>query len=71
MIDQNTLVAKISGETYKKHMLPLIEERWKKIVNFLKKVDMLEHIPPSMLYELSKYMNLISFNAGTEIINRK
>lgn len=41
MIDKNTLVAKISGETFKKYILPLVEDRWKKIVGFLKKVDML------------------------------
>ena len=41
MIDKNTLVGKIQGETYKKYMLPLIEERWKKIVSFLKKIEML------------------------------
>lgn len=38
MIDKNTLVGKIQGECYRKYMLPLIEERWRKIANFLKKV---------------------------------
>jgi hypothetical protein len=38
MIDKNTLVGRISGELYRKYMLPLIEERSKKIVGFLKKV---------------------------------
>lgn len=70
MIDKNTLVGKIQGETYKKYMLPLIEERWKKIVSFLKKVEMLQHIPQTMLYELSKYMVIVSFPAGAEIINK-
>lgn len=59
MIDKNTLVGRINGDLYKRYMLPLIEQRSKKIVGFLKKVDMLEHIPQTMLYELSKYMEFV------------
>lgn len=38
MIDKNTLIGKISGDIYRKYFLHLIEDRWKKIVTFLKKV---------------------------------
>lgn len=38
MIDKSTLVAKISGDSYRNILLPLIEDRWRKIVTFLKKV---------------------------------
>lgn len=31
---------------------------------------MLEHIPQAMLYELSKYMDLVNYPAGAEVINR-
>lgn len=70
MIDKNTLVAKVSPDCCKKFILPLVEDRWKQLTGFLKKVPMFENIPITMLYEISKHMHSVDYQAGTPIIKR-
>ena len=41
MVDENTLLGKISDELFFQYFQPTVEERWRKFMEFLRKVEIL------------------------------
>lgn len=56
MVDENTLLGKISDDLFHKVFVPKLLERERALVNFLKKVAIFTGLPNSFFLELAQFL---------------
>lgn len=56
MVDENTLLGKISDDLFHKVFIPKLLERERALVNFLKKVAIFTGLPNSFFLELAQFL---------------
>lgn len=56
MVDENTLIGKVSEELFFKLLQPRILERQKHLVTFLKKISIFNGLPHSFFMEFTKFI---------------
>lgn len=56
MVDENTLLGKISDDLFHKAFVPKLVERERNLVNFFKKVAIFNGLPTSFFVEVAKFI---------------
>lgn len=70
MVDQHTLLAKVSDDLFHKLFLPKVQERQKKLSLFLKSVAIFNGLPNSFFFEFSKFLEDLATQPEQRIIAR-
>jgi hypothetical protein len=71
MVDEKTLMGKISDELFVKWIQKRLYERTRNLTSFMKKIVLFENLPDVVFHELSKFVYEKKIGPDTEIINAK
>lgn len=69
MVDEKTLMGKISDELFVKWIQKRLYERTRNLTSFMKKIVLFENLPDVVFHELSKFISEKKIGPDTEIIN--
>ncbi len=69
MVDEKTLMGKISDDLFLKWIQKRLYERTRNLTSFMKKIVLFENLPDVVFHELSKFIYDKKIEPDTEIIN--
>ena len=69
MVDDKTLMGKISDELFVKWIKKRIFERIRNLTSFMKKIVLFENLPDVVFHELSRFITYKKIGSDTEIIS--
>jgi hypothetical protein len=70
MVDEGTLLGRVSEDLFMRVFMPALEQRWKTLSEFFRKVDIFASLPAPFFLELARYVSQHSYEASMPIIPR-